>query len=123
MNKIAHRGNTQGRKVDMENDPYYIFDALKEGHYCEVDVWFKNGHYYLGHDAPQYPTDLDFLENDKLFCHAKNIEAFHEMLKYPKINCFWHDQDECALTSHLFVWKYPEVYSKGKLWGICSDWL
>jgi hypothetical protein len=123
MKKIAHRGNTQGRNIAMENDPEYIRDAIGEGYYCEVDVWFYGGNFFLGHDKPQYPTDIDFLTNEKLICHAKNIEALHLMLENPDIHCFWHEKDKCTLTSWGKVWKYPEVYYKGKLWGICSDWL
>jgi len=26
-----------------------------------------------------------------------------------------------TVTSKGFVWKYPEVYKDGVLWGICSD--
>ena len=93
MIKIAHRGNTKGRNKALENDPSYINSATSKGHHCEVDVWFIKGDFWLGHDAPTYPTDIDFLENDKLICHAKNIEALHEMLKSSNIHCFWHEQD------------------------------
>ena len=123
MIKVAHRGNTQGSKVAMENDPDYIREALEEGYYCEVDVWFLEGNFYLGHDKPEYPTDIDFLHDDKLICHAKNMEALHEMLSYPDVHCFWHENDYCTITSWGWVWKYPEIYSNGKLHGICSDWL
>jgi|TARA_R110002020_G_scaffold438007_2_gene648416 hypothetical protein len=123
MIRIAHRGNTKGCNKALENDPSYIDAATSLGHHCEVDVWFISGNFYLGHDEPAYPTDIDFLENDKLVCHAKNIEALHEMLKNPKVHCFWHEEDECTITSQGWVWKYPEIYLEGKLYGICSDWL
>jgi hypothetical protein len=45
------------------------------------------------------------------------------MLEEPDIHCFWHQDDDVALTSRGFVWKYPEVYFQGKLWGVCSDWV
>lgn len=122
MIKIAHRGNTKGRKEDLENSPEYINTALKDGYYCEVDVWLIDKGLFLGHDEPKYPIEIGFLINDKLICHAKNIEALHLMLDFPDIHCFWHQEDTCTLTSKNYVWKYPEVYSKGELWGICSDW-
>ena len=123
MIKIAHRGNTNGRVPELENDPNYINSALSKGYFAEVDVWYKNGNFYLGHDEPSYPVDEDFLENGKLLCHAKNIEALHSMLKNPNIHCFWHEGDLCTLTSQGFIWQYPEVYFAEKLWGVCSDWL
>lgn len=123
MIKVAHRGNTCGTNPAMENNPDYIRQALQEGYYCEADVWFVRDNFYLGHDEPKYLTNLNFLRNEKIVCHAKNIEALHRMLEDPEIHCFWHEGDSCTITSKGYIWKYPEVYFKGKLWGICSDWL
>ena len=120
---IAHRGNSTGQNPEKENHPDYINKAIDCGYNVEVDVWFVDGILYLGHDKPQYSIEVSFLENPKFFCHAKNIEALHFMLKNPKIHCFWHQDDEVTLTSNGFIWKYPEVYFDGKLWGICSDCL
>ena len=121
--KIAHRGNRSGRKVEWENNPLYLSEAIEAGYYCEVDVWFLNDRYYLGHDEAEYPVDESDLENENFICHAKNIEALHQMLKKPNIHCFFHDKDYCTLTSRNWVWKYPEVYFEGKLIALCSDWL
>ena len=122
MKLIAHRGNING-KTDKENNPDYLLLAIEQGYDVEVDVWYVSGKFFLGHDTPQYHISIDFLKNEKLFCHAKNIEALHAMLKEPDIHCFWHEEDLVALTSKGFVWKYPEVYYEGKLWGVCSDWV
>ena len=121
--KIAHRGNTKGKKSKNENKIYYINEALASGYHCEIDVWWLSDKFYLGHDEPTIVVDVDFLGNDKLICHAKNVEALHEMLKNTDIHCFWHEDDFCTITSKGYVWKYPEVYFGGKLWGICSDYL
>ena len=118
MNKIAHRGNVLG-KSNMENEPSYILNASLN-YFVEVDVWFDEGSFFLGHDEPQYPIGVEFLKNEKFFCHAKNVEALHEMLKN-NIHCFWHENDKVTLTSKGYVWKYPEVYYNGSLWGVCSD--
>lgn len=115
---IAHRGNTKG-KTEQENRPFYIMDAAKDN-YVELDVWFDNDEFWLGHDDPTERVDHSFLLNDRFFCHAKNEEALHEMMKRG-IHCFWHETDKVALTSKGFIWKYPEVYLNGKLWGICTD--
>jgi len=120
MNKIAHRGNTKG-KSNRENDPQRIREAAEE-YFVEVDVWYEDDCFWLGHDKPEYRTTVEFLKNDKLFCHAKNIHALHKMLE-SNVHCFWHEEDEVTLTSKGFVWKYPEVYLNGNLWGVCSDWL
>jgi hypothetical protein len=118
---IAHRGNTKG-KTEHENLPVYLMNAAKD-HFVEVDVWHVNDKIFLGHDEPTYEISIDFLKNDKFFCHAKNIQALHRMLEESDIHCFWHENDLVTLTSKGYVWKYPEVYFEGKLWGVCSDWV
>lgn len=118
---IAHRGNTKG-KTEHENRPVYLMNAAKD-HFVEVDVWYVNDKIFLGHDEPTYEISIDFLKNEKFFCHAKNIEALHRMLEEPDIHCFWHENDLVTLTSKGYVWKYPEVYFQGNLWGVCSDWV
>jgi hypothetical protein len=35
----------------------------------------------LGHDEPHYETDYKFLMNEKLWCHAKSLDALFEMKK------------------------------------------
>jgi len=102
---IAHRGNTNG-KNDMENHPSYLELALNLGYYVETDVWFINDLLYLGHDKPKYPVLLSFLENDKIICHCKNMEALEFLIKNPKIHCFYHDKDDYTITSKGWIWCY-----------------
>ena len=89
-----------------ENSPDYIEKALKLGFDVEIDVWHRNGQFYLGHDKPQYKVESSFLKNRNFWCHAKNLEALDEMLK-KKIHCFWHQNDEYTLTSKGIVWAFP----------------
>ena len=112
---IAHRGNLEGPNEQFENDPGYIFDAIKEGFDVEVDVWFdvvnwKDG-LWLGHDRPQYPISRDFLYGlrEGLWCHCKNVGALYFFQEeYPDMNYFWHQSDDYTLTSHGWVWSYPD---------------
>ena len=39
----------------------------------EIDVWFKNDQFYLGHDEPQYIVNMEFLNNSKLFGYILKI--------------------------------------------------
>ena len=121
IHKISHRGNTNGRELSRENHPGKLAE-VSNSNYVELDVWFENDQYWLGHDKPEYRTTLDFLKNDKFFCHAKNIPALIGMWTNG-VHCFWHENDHITFTSKGYAWKYPEVYLDGKLWGICSDWL
>ena len=134
MRLISHRGNIAGKQPGLENMPEYIKDTLEKGYEVEIDVWWKNG-FLLGHDEPMYHTDLEFLKNKKLWCHAKNIEALYEMQKNG-IHCFWHQEDDVTLTSQGYLWTYPgKKLTPLSIWvkppndieitkdiiGICSD--
>jgi hypothetical protein len=137
---ISHRGNIDGKIVNIENSPDYVQRALSLGYEVEIDVWFVDGSFYLGHDEPLYLTNEEFLENEKLWCHAKNREAFSKMLSNPKIHSFWHQTDDYTLTSKGIPWVFPgkKVY-ENSIWvlpentvyknilinclGICSDYI
>ena len=58
----------------------------------------------LGHDQPQYDIDYEFLRQDGIWCHAKNMTSFYNMSKDKDIHCFSHDQDEVALTTKGYFW-------------------
>jgi hypothetical protein len=103
---ISHRGNLNG-KTDDENKPKYIEKALSQGFDVEVDVWYDNNQFWLGHDKPQYKVSEGFLEHPSLWCHAKNIQALYVMDKNYHIHCFWHQEDDVTLTSRGFFWTYP----------------
>ena len=103
---IAHRGNIDGPNPERENHPEYIRETLDRHYHAEIDVWYKDSKWYLGHDLPQYEVEEDFFSESNLWCHAKNIEALHKMLK-EDIHCFWHQEDDVTLTSCGFIWTYP----------------
>lgn len=113
MKIISHRGNLAGRQIDRENSPSYIEEAVSAGFDVEVDIWRVDGNLFLGHDLPQYKTDVSFLRKNPLWCHAKNIEALKELLNLG-LHCFWHDVDVYTLTSKNEIWCYSNVqYSDG----------
>ena len=90
---ISHRGNTNGSNPEKENQPNYIAEAWEIGYEVEIDVWRIGEKWFLGHDNPQYKVDLKFLQNERLLCHAKNLEALDHMLMLGDIHCFWHQED------------------------------
>jgi hypothetical protein len=128
MIRIAHRGIIKGPSV-LENVPDRVLETLKEGYDAEIDVWYGENGWSLGHDHPMYDVSLDFLKTKGLWVHCKNSEAFMRLLKFPEINCFMHDDVSWkngvhAVTSQKFLWVYPEVYTfDGALYGRCgSQW-
>lgn len=103
---ISHRGNLSGKQEKLENNPDYIKAALYSGYDVEIDVWYDAG-WWLGHDKPEYKTDMNFLNNRRFWIHCKNISAL-TYLQPTKLNYFWHEEDCYTLTSHGYIWAYPD---------------
>ena len=107
---ISHRGNLNGPNPQRENSIQYIQEALDKGFDVEIDVWSKNGVFYLGHDTYQYEVDLHWLEEriDNLWIHCKNIDVLVYFNTLNQLfNYFWHEEDKATLTSHSHMWVYP----------------
>lgn len=134
---ISHRGNINGINKNEENQIDYIKSAINKGYDVEIDVRSYKNQLYLGHDAPDVKIDKEFLNNNKLWCHAKDIDAL-SILK--KLNCiyFWHENDDYTLTSNGYFWTFPgkklnlnsicvlpekAKYKDLKCAGICSDFI
>lgn len=117
---ISHRGNISGPEPSSENHPDYIKEALRLGYDCELDVWYKNDEWWLGHDEPLYSIDKAVLQNPKLWCHAKNVDALSAMLSN-NIHCFWHQQDNYTLTSKGYIWTYPNKPLTKMSIAVCFD--
>jgi len=142
MKLISHRGNTNGSS-NLENSPLYIHKAINAGFDVEVDVWYINDRWWLGHDGPQHKIDNIYTEfdNNKIWWHCKNFDAL-EKLQNSDLNYFWHQEDHHTLTSKGFIWTYPgknvgksniivmpelvmplqQVSTLG-CYGICSDYV
>lgn len=111
MKLIAHRGNIHGPNVDKENHPDYIVYALNSGYDVEIDVWFIDNKWHLGHDKPQYENvRYDFLLKTNLWLHAKNGDAFYHLLQDSDCNVFWHTNEDWVLTSKNYIWTYPNKF-------------
>lgn len=139
MKFISHRGNINGPNLDKENHPDYINISLQLGYDVEVDVWYNDEKWYLGHDYPTYDVKLDFLLDNRLWLHAKNGNAFYHLLKYDSCNVFWHTDEDWILTSKCYIWTQPtktlysgsicvmpELGYSGDIndcFGICSDYI
>jgi hypothetical protein len=104
---ISHRGNITGPESENENKPEYLLKAIGMGYDVEVDVWYVDGQLYLGHDGPEYKTEIEFLQNDKFWCHCKNIQAVKVLLQN-NVHCFFHKSDDITLTSKNYIWTFPK---------------
>lgn len=115
---ISHRGNINGRYFDRENRSDYINNALNEGFDVEIDVWFTDNQWWLGHDEPTYKTGTSIFKNPKIWAHVKNPEALLKIQEvdvdsiiYNKqsVHYFWHDGDDYAITSKGYVWCHKDA--------------
>ena len=148
MKIIAHRGLLYGPDPDIENSPKQIIEALSKGFDVEVDSWYLDGDWWLGHNQPDYLIRKEFLNTEGLWIHCKNEKALFELNRIPRTdgknrNYFWHQTDRFTLTSNGFIWTYPgePLYKKsievlpelkGILWyenykenlhyGVCTDY-
>ena len=123
MITISHRGNLRGPDKDIENVPEQVTKVLSSGFDCEIDVWKISDGFFLGHDEPRYEIGVEFLKNDKLWCHAKNLEALESML-YNNTHCFWHETDKFTVTSKGYIWTFPgeKVVDKSVIVHKDADW-
>lgn len=139
---IAHRGNLYGPNSQKENHPDYIDESISQNFVVEIDVRLIKNKIYLGHDNPQYEIPLSYLlsRRDFLVIHAKNTDILPILLEND-LHCFFHDTDECTLTSRNFIWVYPgknhprnsiavmpeitsnKILNKENIIGICSDYI
>ena len=138
---VAHRANLHGPSREYENRISSITNCINLGFDVEVDVRFFEGELYLGHDEPQEKTDMDFLSAfaRNLWIHCKDIHSLHYLLNNDQLNCFFHDVDECSLTSKRMIWTYPGKHITDKslivakslsetiqymnsiVYGVCTD--
>jgi len=139
MKMISHRGNIERKNIDTENTLYQINKCLDLGYDVEIDVWYNDNKFYLGHDFPKEIIGVQDLIQPRLWCHAKNYQALLQMQKLD-IHYFWHQIDGYTLTSKNIIWAYPgfpighntvcvlpeynNIYTHDdlqKCYGICSD--
>lgn len=137
---IAHRANLYGPNIEYENKPSSIELALDSGFDVEIDIWYVDGRFLLGHDKPIFSFKKSFFEEilPYSWLHCKNLEAINKLSdEYPESNYFWHENDKFTLTSKNFIWTYPgqEVSNKSivvlpeqnssqvyNVFGICTDY-
>jgi hypothetical protein len=144
MRLISHRGNLFGKNPEKENSPDSIEFALSVGYDVEIDIWYIDGKYFLGHDNPTYEVGKDFINKikDKSWFHCKNEDALSKLADdFDQINFFWHDRDKYTMTSMGYIWSFPgekiiknsiilfpENYPESRneiifSSGICSDYI
>lgn len=126
---ISHRGNLTGPNSAPggENSIEAIFKARKEGLTVEVDLWYDEDGFMLGHDAPQYSisnvqvSDLSCM--DPVLWHAKNIQAAYALHdKFKMAHFFFHESDPHTLTSKGLALTHPDTIKKSGFGPCFNVW-
>jgi hypothetical protein len=137
---IAHRGNWNGINKELENTSLYLWSAVNKGFDIEVDIWFHDGKFLLGHDRPT--TYISFAELQDLkrvgWFHAKNYSALVTLMD-SGFNTFFHNDDALTITSNGVIWSHrglnnpwgivcmpnleTEKYIIRNAYGVCHDYL
>ena len=149
---IAHRGLVDGPDKDKENTLGALLSARNQGYDVEIDVWFEDNSWWLGHDKPQTKIDYDwlrvidrkdYLDTHHAWVHAKSIQTLYQLRKNQFLgHVFFHEEDPCVLTSSGYIWTYPgqeltphsicvmpeytDTIMRVKqiqVYGFCSDWV
>ena len=133
MRFISHRGNLNGPRPELENQPDYVERAIAAEFDVEVDLWVNESGIFLGHDCPQYQVPKEWLSDRKnqLWVHCKNAEALSFAITYD-LHCFFHNTDDYTVTSKGYVWSYPgkksssqkciKVLPELQWWDLDSSW-
>lgn len=112
---VSHRGNLTGPDIKYENTIGQVMYALSFGFFVEIDVWKLEGEdfFRMGHDKPRLgeAIPLNFLEDEKLFCHCKNEEAYQFLKNNDKVKAFQHE-DEPLVHIKNFKWLHSSNNSK-----------
>lgn len=103
---IAHRGLLDGKK-DGENHPDQVKYCLGHNLKVEIDVWFVDDSFWLGHDQPQYRVDIEFIQQPGLWLHCKDILSAKLLRCYSWLNSFVIDKDDFTFTTKNWLWLSP----------------
>ena len=119
--RIAHRGLTEGPNHDLENSVERLTLRKENGLHSEIDIWWKDNHFWIGHDFPREQVSLDFLTSPYFWIHAKHRESFLELQKVSSekalgLRIFYHTDEDYILTTLGDTIIYPGLAD-------CNGWV
>jgi len=106
MRWILHRGNNAGPN-SVENNPEKLLSLIEEGYEIEIDLWYRDNKFFLGHDFPEYEIEESYLENSGFWIHCKDADTLEFMNQKKKhLHYFYHTNEDYVLTSKGYIWCY-----------------
>lgn len=109
MIKVAHRGLFNGPNPLKENIPAQIRLALYNGFHAEIDIWFLENKFWLGHDKPRINVSKAITMWDGVWTHCKNMDAYLQLKYDQNVNCFMHDNEDYCVTSRGYIWQHERL--------------
>ena len=91
---ISHRGNTNSVDNSRENTHSYIQEAIDRGFDVEIDIWYFDNKFWLGHDKQEKEVSIDWILKRKssLWIHCKNFGALSELIE-TDLRVFYHSRE------------------------------
>jgi hypothetical protein len=102
--RIAHRGLVDGPNHSIENSIQTLQERKEAGLHSEIDIWWKDQQFWIGHDEPREPVSLEFLTSPYFWIHAKHSASFRELQRVSHerglgLRIFYHTDEDYALTT------------------------
>jgi hypothetical protein len=119
--RIAHRGLIKGPDPVLENSVDLLQKRKEAGLHSEVDIWWTEGSFWIGHDFPREQVSLEFLTSPYFWIHAKHDESFRELqcISHEKglgLRIFYHTDEDYVLTTLGDTIIFPGLED-------CSGWV
>ena len=110
--KIAHRGLIDGPNHQAENSMTTITEWCRQGRASEIDIWWHDEAFWIGHDEPRERVSPEFLRSEFLWIHAKNPKGFYQLQKLSNekgwgLRIFYHTDEDYVLTTNGDTIIYP----------------
>jgi hypothetical protein len=110
--KIAHRGLIDGPNHENENSITTITEWCRQGRASEIDIWWHNEAFWIGHDKPREQVSPEFLHSEYLWIHAKNPSGLYHLQKLSNekgwgLRIFYHTDEDYVLTTTGDTIIYP----------------
>lgn len=122
---ISHRGNLTGpSKKENTIEAWYKYcevDKRGASTYCELDLWYRNGKYWTGHDKPMESRVDNLLLHEGILWHCKNFDACNQMSLIGSGHFFFHENDPHTMTSKGWIWAYPREQVNAQTIIVCQS--
>jgi hypothetical protein len=87
----------------IENNPEKLLSLIEEGYEIEIDLWYRDNNFFLGHDFPEYEIEESYLENSEFWIHCKDADTLEFMNQKKKHLNYIHYQNFMVILINLII--------------------